>query len=182
MDTLVHDPWREGLAAAFGDRLGEAIEDRPVGAWPAFERGELTEDEFWATWSVPADPEACRAVRVAQTRWIDGMLDLVRDVRAAGHRTVLATNYPVWFEDLGHLGLDEVVDEQVASYRVGARKPDAEFYEAVVAAAGVPADHVVFLDDRDTNVDGAIACGLHASRFVDADTTRMRLREHGLAV
>jgi putative hydrolase of the HAD superfamily len=48
------------------------------------------------------------------------------------------------------------------SSTIGLRKPDAEAYDHVVQAIGVPAKRIVFFDDLAANIDGARARGLQA--------------------
>lgn len=48
------------------------------------------------------------------------------------------------------------------SSSIGLRKPDAEAFDHVVAAMGVPANRIVFFDDLAENVEGARARGLMA--------------------
>lgn len=45
---------------------------------------------------------------------------------------------------------------------IGLRKPDAEAFQFVVDAIGVPAGRILFFDDLLANVEGARACGLQA--------------------
>ena len=46
------------------------------------------------------------------------------------------------------------------SSSIGLRKPDAEAYDHVVQAIGVPAERIVFFDDLAENIEGAQAHGL----------------------
>jgi glucose-1-phosphatase len=48
------------------------------------------------------------------------------------------------------------------SSSIGLRKPDAEAYDHVVKAIGVPAERIVFFDDLADNIEGARARGLQA--------------------
>jgi len=48
------------------------------------------------------------------------------------------------------------------SSSIGLRKPDAEAYDHVVNAIGVPAERIVFFDDSAANIEGARARGLQA--------------------
>jgi putative hydrolase of the HAD superfamily len=48
------------------------------------------------------------------------------------------------------------------SSTIGLRKPDAEAFDHVVGAMGVPASRVVFFDDLAENIVGARARGLKA--------------------
>ena len=47
----------------------------------------------------------------------------------------------------------DLFDHLILSYEVGCMKPDARFYQAAVAAAGVPAESCVFIDDLPENVE-----------------------------
>jgi putative hydrolase of the HAD superfamily len=59
-------------------------------------------------------------------------------------------------EVLGHFR------EIFLSSTIGLRKPDAEAYDHVVQAIGVPAERIVFFDDLDENIEGARQRGLKA--------------------
>jgi len=182
MDTLVHDPFREALRAALGRDWVAVLAERPRDAWPRFERGELTEDEFWDVHGGDrVDRAAFDRVRRDGTTWLPGIPELLADLRRAGVPIVVATNYPSWIDDVERRLLDGVVDFVVASCRIGVRKPDPRFYAAVVQAACavagrdvVPSD-VVFVDDRDDNVEAARTAGLHGHLFEGAAGLRAAL-------
>lgn len=59
--------------------------------------------------------------------------------------------------------------EIFVSSKIGLRKPDAEAYDHVVKAIGLPAHRVVFFDDLAENVAGAHACGLTAVHVTSVD-------------
>jgi glucose-1-phosphatase len=59
--------------------------------------------------------------------------------------------------------------EIFVSSKIGLRKPDAEAYDYVVKAIGVPAHRVVFFDDLAENIAGARACGLTAVHVTSPD-------------
>ncbi len=181
MDTLVRDPYREALAAAFGDRLTEAFQDRDRSTWPRFETGELTEDEFWAAhadWD--PDLDAFEHVRREETRWLPGMRDLLVEVGETGRRVVVASNYPAWIVDVEQRFLDGLVDEVVVSCRIGVRKPDPAFYDEVIVAAQSPAPGILFVDDRDANVQAAREARMQAHLFQDAAGLRTQLVDLGV--
>ena len=52
--------------------------------------------------------------------------------------------------------------ELYLSSSIGLRKPDADAFDHVVAAIGVPAGRIVFFDDLEENIEGARARGLTA--------------------
>jgi len=52
--------------------------------------------------------------------------------------------------------------EVFVSSNIGLRKPDAEAFQFVVKAIGMPAERIVFFDDILENVEGARSCRLRA--------------------
>jgi FMN phosphatase YigB (HAD superfamily) len=54
------------------------------------------------------------------------------------------------------------------SSSIGLRKPDAEAYDHVVQAIGVPAERIVFFDDLAENIEGARARGLKTVHVASA--------------
>lgn len=86
--------------------------------------------------------------------------------RAARHLPLYAfsnTNRPhveyfskTYADLLGHFR------EIFLSSTIGLRKPDAEAYDHVVQAIGVPAERIVFFDDLAENIEGARVRGLTA--------------------
>ena len=53
---------------------------------------------------------------------------------------------------------------------IGLRKPDAEAFQYVVNAIGVPAGRILFFDDSLTNIEGGRACGLNAVHVTTGST------------
>jgi len=51
------------------------------------------------------------------------------------------------------------------SFEMKALKPSAAFYQAVLTDIGRPSDEVLFIDDSQKNVDGAVAAGMPAVYF-----------------
>lgn len=115
---------------------------------------------------------------------VPGTAAIIRDLHAAGVPVFGLTNWsdelyphaPRMFDVLG------LFEDVVVSGTEGAAKPDRRIYEITVERAGIPADRLVFVDDRQPNVDGAIAVGMDAILFTDADDLRRELRERGLTV
>jgi putative hydrolase of the HAD superfamily len=114
-------------------------------------------------------------------------LAVARTLRASGVGVHLATN-----QDRGRaaymkaeLGYDDVFDSSFYSSDVGWAKPSTEFFTHVVGALGARPDEVLFVDDSQTNVDGASAAGLRAERWEIADgmdPLRALLSSHGLTI
>jgi putative hydrolase of the HAD superfamily len=59
-------------------------------------------------------------------------------------------------------------------------KPDIEIYRTLLKGIDGQPSECVFFDDRQENVDGARAAGMHAKLWAGADSARGTLREHGI--
>jgi putative hydrolase of the HAD superfamily len=98
-------------------------------------------------------------------------------VRSAGTRVYLATNQEhlraaYLMEDLG---LGEQVDGIFYSARLGARKPDLEFFAKVQAAVGLRGEEMLLIDDSRQNIEAAVKAGwqaLHWTRHSSPDVVR----------
>ncbi len=84
---------------------------------------------------------------------------------------LLSNNNPVClprakaiFEAAG-IPMDSIFRKCFYSFEMKALKPSESFYKAVVAEIGLPAGEMLFIDDSQKNVDGAIAAGLPAAYY-----------------
>jgi glucose-1-phosphatase len=68
------------------------------------------------------------------------------------------------------------------SSTIGLRKPDAEAYDHVVKAIGVPASRILFFDDVAANIEGARARGLAAVHVTSTDDVAKALTALGITV
>ncbi len=182
MDTVLVDPFRDALAAGTTVPLDELFRRRDADLWPAFERGELDEDGYWAGWSaagIDHDRAAFHAARRAGTRWVDGMAELLDDLDGVVER-VTASNYPVWIEELAADHLVGRFEHVIASHHLGVRKPDAAFFTRLLERIDASAHEAVFVDDRAVNVAAAEEVGIASHLFEDAGTLRRWLTDRGI--
>jgi len=187
MGVVLHDPYLEAIEAAVEVPLAEVWRHKDATSWPEFECGVIDEAEFerrfWADAGMAFDAEAFHRARRAGYRFMDGMEALLGDARAAGLELHVASNYPVWIEELRErFGLDELFDGVWASCHLGVRKPDPRFFERLLDKVGRPAAQCLFADDRPPNVEAAAAAGLRAHLFTSAADLRARLAAEGVPV
>ncbi len=140
MDTVVVDPFFTELPRLFGARLAALHKTRDPTAWPAFERGELDEEGFLARLypqGCPAEaptPVELRDAIIGSYRFVEGMPELLGELRHEGHALWALSNYPVWIEHArAQLGLDALFDGMLASYQLQARKPEHQAYQRAAA-------------------------------------------------
>lgn len=182
MDTLLHDPFREALAAATGGDPAAFFRQRDPDLYRALERGEIAEDNYWDRLQregITVEPREFHRVRRAGTRWIAGIPELLDELAGRVER-VTASNYPVWIEDLEQRLLGERFEHVLASYHLGVRKPDEAFFVTLLERIDRRVDEVLFIDDREVNVEAARACGLRAHRFTGVADLRRWLVSEGV--
>ena len=158
---LIGTPWYRALSAGGGEAFAKALLS---GEGPALSGRESLRDllerlvvelglskdadELMVLWRrATPDPPAWR---------------LVRDLRAAGYLTVLATNQHEerreWMRTA--LGYDGLCDVDAYSCLLGAAKPDPDYFRAALEMAGVGAGEALFVDDSAENIVAATALGL----------------------
>ena len=115
---------------------------------------------------------------------VPGSVELLRELHAAGVRMWGLTNWSheLWPHAPRRFAFLDLLDGVVVSGAEGVAKPDPRIYEIVVARSGLSASDLVFVDDNEANVDGALAVGLDGIVFTGADALRLALRERGLPV
>ncbi len=186
MDTLLHDPYLAALQAATGTDIAALRRVTDPESWPQFEVAAIDETEFLRRFF--ADPRAGRTfdleafhrVRRAGYRFLPGMPELVDALRGRVARYV-ASNYPVWIEELrATFALDDRFEGVWASHHLGVRKPDPRFYARLLEAIDQRASDCLFVDDRLANCEAAEAAGMRVHVFTNARDLRTRLRAEGV--
>ena len=183
MDTVVRDPFREALEGATGRPLAEVFAARPHEGYHRLEVGELTEDEYWASYASPVtvDVATFHRLRRAGYAWMPGMRELLDDLEGVVVRAI-ASNYPAWIDELASDTLAGRFELVFASIHCGVRKPDPRFFLMLADRLELPPASVLLVDDRDDNVAGALAAGMKAHRFEGVEGVRARLREEQVAL
>src|SRR5690606_18029503 len=100
MDTLVWDPFRL-LPRHFELSWQELLREKHPTAWERFERGELCHAEFCETFfsdGRPVDAQALQDLVRGGYRWLEGVPELLTELRAAGHELHALSNYPEWYQ------------------------------------------------------------------------------------
>ncbi len=161
--------------------------------WPAYwelrddlDRGVLSTTEYWdaigervgAEWS----PARVQQLYVADfTSWITvnpDVVDIIDELSRSGTRLALLSNAGFDYGDHFRFApLGRYFERVFVSAELGMLKPEAEIYETVVAEFGMDASRVVFIDNREVNIDGARAVGLTGHVFRGATELRAFLEE-----
>lgn len=129
------------------------------------------------------EAEWARIWSLGNIRPIDGMEELVALLRPRYSLGCLS-NIMVWHweDDLRKIPALQLLHYHFLSYEMGCRKPEPEIYRKAVETLELPAGRVVFVDDRDENVDGAARAGMKAVRFESVEGLTRDLRRFGVRI
>lgn len=150
-----------------------------------YDHGQQDGREYWATVARAAGREIADLAAVEQAE-IDSWTGI--DAEMADYVRGLARRCPVGVLSNVPENLCQVLERDqpwlaeltsvTLSARIGLGKPDLRAYQIAVAALGQDADDVLFIDDRQANVDGAVAAGLRGVVFTDLASLRPVVEEH----
>ena len=169
----------EGCKNAYKQLLGYSRIDELIdpchqkGIYGDLEEGVLSAEDFRAAVLSESNPGS-RAELVDEAMWhiLSGIspykAELLNKLAESYDLYMLSNNNPVCmprsrrlFEEAG-APLDKVFSKCFLSYEMRALKPSEAFYKTVVSEIGLPAEQMIFIDDSQKNVDGAITAGLPA--------------------
>ena len=184
MGTLVYDPFHEEMPSFFGMTLPELLEAKHPDAWVRFEHGELSEDEFLASFFADGRSYDGRAfvehVRLSY-RYLEGIEPLLRELSEQSVPMYALSNYSCWYRLIEErLELSRYVEWGFVSCETGLRKPAGEAYRHAAEALNVPPERCLFVDDRPSNCEGARRVGMQVILFEDAEQLRRELMRRGL--
>ncbi len=94
--------------------------------------------------------------------------DVVRIIQSLPSVVLLSNQMPLHAEVAVSKGWFSYFSRLFLSFEIGHAKPSPESYKFVLKELGVKPEEVVFVDDKQENVDGARAVGMHAICFHDA--------------
>jgi len=155
-----------------------------------YDRGTLNKITYWQTVARDADVEfsaqQLKDLNAADIRmWTaldPKMLAWVTQLQQGGWKTGILSNIGDGLVEwmLENFHWLKAFTHCTWSYQLDLVKPDRAIYEKTVAALGVEPHEVLFLDDREENVDGAKAVGLHALQFTSLENLVPHLATYGV--
>lgn len=169
----------EDCKSAFKALLGyHAIDDiidpcHQRGIYGELEAGALSAEDFRKIVLAESNPGSTENL-VDEAMWhiLVGMspykAELLNKLSESYDLYLLSNNNPICmprslqiFEEAG-APMDKVFKKCFLSYEMKTMKPSETFYKSVISQIGLPSEEMLFIDDSQKNVDGAIAAGLPA--------------------
>ncbi len=197
MDTIVRDPFYDKMPSYFSLSFEELLRQKHPTAWIDFESARITEDEFFSIFFKDRRridrEDFVKRVLLDQYEILPGMDALLESLHTQGYDVRAFSNYPVWYEYVEQAcGLSRYLEWEFVSCKGvlaagGHRKPAMESFEVVWAAVqggrrGDSEKRVLFVDDRQANVEAAVQVGMEGILFEGAEALRAELQERGVTL
>ncbi|WP_158822569.1 HAD family phosphatase [Granulicella sp. S156] len=156
-----------------------------------YDRGTLKSHSYWLEVAndlhKPLGPEALRELIAADialwTQPNQVMIDWAANLQRAGIKTGILSNMP----DAMEVGIRDTFawienfDHHTWSHRLLLAKPEAAIYRHAAEGLALPPAEILFIDDREENIEAAVAVGMQAIQYTNHDTfvQEMNEREFG---
>ncbi len=173
--VLLSNGWdetqRAEAARQFGFDLGE-FEERHAREAPAYERGELTLNDYLerTLFYTPREfsPAAVRTFIFGCSSARPEVLGIAQELARRSGRTMAALNNEgreLNDHRIQAFGLDRILSLFFSSCVTGRRKPEPGAYRLALGVLRRRPDEVVFVDDRPENLAPARELGMHVIHF-----------------
>ncbi|HUA91672.1 MAG TPA: HAD-IA family hydrolase [Terracidiphilus sp.] len=189
--VLLTNGWdrRERAAAAEHFHIDlPSLEAHHLAVVDAWERGEIDLNTYLDAAVFyeprPFSREDFFAFILSQSQVLpDGALGILGQLATSNHCTIGALNNEARETNeyrFKQFGLRRYFKLALSSCFVGRRKPELAMYRCAVDILGVPAERILFIDDRQENANGATAAGMKAIVFQGEAALRQELQGLGV--
>ena len=151
----------------------------------AHESGQLSEMEFAKQVVAEFDLDIAPEAYLIEFRdWIigpfPGALDLLSHTKERYQTALLSNIGSAHWPKIEAMDLLPRVHHAFPSFKLGAVKPDQEYFQRALNAMNISPDEAIFFDDNQINCDGALRFGIAAYCTRGVEETRGKLVELGL--
>lgn len=192
LDGTLTDP-KEGITKSFRfalEKLGYPEEDldeleKVIGPplWDSFQDYYgMTREQ--ADLGVQYYRERYRDVGKFENILIEGIPELLWELKAAGKKLALATSKPTDYsiEILQHFEIDQPFDQMIGSNLDGTRINKDEIIQHVLSLFDIPAENIVMIGDRKHDIIGAKAHGIDSIGVLFGYGSRQEFEQHGATI
>jgi putative hydrolase of the HAD superfamily len=177
---------REAAAKKFGLDIAE-LNDRHRMTFDTYESGKSSLEEYLNKVVFyeprPFSMQDFKNFMLEQSVAYPDMIELVKELKAKyGLKIAVVNNEGRELNEyrIKQFKLNEFVDFFISSCFVHFRKPDPDIWRVALDIAQVPADQVVYIDDRAMFAQVAESLGVRGIAHKKVEETRARLAEMGL--
>lgn len=190
--VLLTNSWDQGTRKRAADKFhldyGE-LNERHHLTFDTFEEGKLSLQEYLDRvvfyQDRPFSYDEFISFVYSQSTPFPAMIDLMCGLKDRYHLQIAAVSNEgreFTLYRVEKFGLRSFIDFFISSCFIHIRKPDEDVFRIALDVAQVPADQVVYIDDRAMFVEVAGKMGIEGIVHTDVDTTRKALEDRGLSL
>jgi len=145
-----------------------------------------TTAEFWTSYAqskgitLPADWGPKLESIILNFKVDPNMYHLVDELKEKKIQVaMLSNNDKAFVKPIQDLGLYKPFEPCLLSCDIGVEKPDTKAFEILIEKLGKPANEIVFIDDKVSNIEAAKKVGIDAILFTSEDQLRAELQKRG---
>ena len=192
--VLLHFSTDDVISPYFPDPADRALVYETIygsGDWVLLDDATLTEDEAMTRWKAKLPVEWHERLEALFANWpntmtpIEGMEDLVRDLKAAGYGCYVLSNASVRFgKYYREKSVFSLMDGLFVSAFYRMLKPDPAIFLRMCEEFSLDPEECFFIDDVAANIEGAAKVGMRGVQFpeYDVETLRRNLRTAGIRI
>ena len=190
--VVLTNGWDRHMRRDAAERFGldwEEMNERHHLTFDTYEEGKLSLDQYLDRVVYykhrPFSREEFKGFMFAQSRAMGEMIDLVRDLKARYGLKVAAVSNEgreLTIYRVNKFNLSAFIDFFISSCFVHFRKPDEDIYRIALDCAQVPAEKVVYIDDRAMFVEVAQGLGIRGIHHLEYRSTASALAGMGLSL
>ncbi|OGH06104.1 MAG: hypothetical protein A2W22_04295 [Candidatus Levybacteria bacterium RBG_16_35_11] len=170
----------------FSDHLNITLDNMETAfnfPWKDYSTGKISEEEFWKRYLFTAransiDIDYAKNFYRRNQKENENMLSLLRKLAKNYILAALTTIPKEWLKfKKEKFNLDKYFKTIVASGEVGLRKPDPLVYKMILDKLKIPANHILFIDDREDLLLPAKDLGIKTILFRGQKDLEEKLKE-----
>ena len=190
--VLLTNGWSHDLRKRAADTFGldyKNMDERHNLTFGTYEEGKLSLDQYLNRVVFfkdrPFTREDFKAFMFAQSEPLPEMIEFVCRLKQRYQLKIAAVSNEgreLTIYRVNKFNLKSFIDFFIASCFVHFRKPDEDIYRIALDCAQVPAEEVVYIDDRAMFVEIAQGLGIRGIVHRGFESTRQKLKEMGLEI
>jgi len=141
--------------------------------------GTISEEEFFEgiAPSIGLTAEDVREEWLSAAKIDFELIDFIKQLKTT-HKTAICSNTApkIFREILLENDIESVFDVIVSSSEVGMIKPNPDIFLHTLKELGVKAEETIFIDDRETNLEGARAVGIQSILYKNLEELQPELK------
>jgi epoxide hydrolase-like predicted phosphatase len=107
-------------------------------------------------------------------------IQIIKELQAQGYKTTLLSDMTEHqAKIICQMGYFDLFHPLFLSYQTGVKKPDPEAFKILLKGLNLPPTHLIFIDDRNENVEAAKKEGIDAIQFSNPEQLKEELKKRG---